>query len=52
MDKRTSVDKTLPKMLLNLPIDCFVVNGLFPERVEAILDGQDVVCTLIKSDLS
>ena len=52
MNKRTSVDITLPKMLLKLPIDCFVVNGLFPERVEAILDGQDTVCTLIKSGLS
>jgi aspartokinase-like uncharacterized kinase len=47
MNKRTSVDKFLPKLLLNLPIDCFVVNGLFPERVKAVLDGQEAVCTLI-----
>jgi aspartokinase-like uncharacterized kinase len=47
MNKRTSVDKFLPELLLKLPIDCFVVNGLFPERVEAVLDGQEAVCTLI-----
>lgn len=49
MKKRTSVDAFLPNLLLKLPIDCFVVNGLFFERVEAILDGQEVTCTLIKS---
>ena len=49
MNKRTSVDRALPKILLKMPIDCFVVNGLFPERVEAVLDGKDVVCTLINS---
>jgi aspartokinase-like uncharacterized kinase len=47
MNKRTCVDKFLPEMLLKLPIDCFVVNGLFPERVEAVLDGQEAVCSLI-----
>jgi 5-(aminomethyl)-3-furanmethanol phosphate kinase len=45
--ERTSVDLFLPKMLLKLPVDCFVVNGLFPERVEAVLAGQEAVCTLI-----
>lgn len=48
MNKRTSVDKALPKMLLKLPIECFVVNGLFPERVEAVLDAHDAVYTFIK----
>lgn len=48
MNKRTSVDKALPKLILKLPIDCFVVNGLFPERIEAVLDGRDTVCTLIR----
>jgi hypothetical protein len=47
LNKRTSVDKFLPKLLLQLQIECFVVNGLYPERVEAILKGQDTVCTLI-----
>lgn len=52
MNKRTSVDKALPKLLLKAPIDCFIVNGLFPERIDAVLDGRDAVCTLIKSGLS
>lgn len=47
MNKRTSVDKFLPKLLLQLQIKCFVVNGLYPERVEAILDERDAICTLI-----
>jgi aspartokinase-like uncharacterized kinase len=47
MNKRTSVDKTLPKLLLKSHVTCVVVNGLFPERVIAILDGQPAVCTLI-----
>jgi aspartokinase-like uncharacterized kinase len=48
MNKRTSVDKALPKLLMKMPVDCFVVNGLFSGRVEAILNGQETVCTLIK----
>ncbi|MGD0450540.1 MAG: hypothetical protein ABSA79_05720 [Candidatus Bathyarchaeia archaeon] len=47
MSKRTSVDKFLPKLLLRIQIECFVVNGLFPERVEDILDGRNAVCTII-----
>jgi 5-(aminomethyl)-3-furanmethanol phosphate kinase len=47
MNKRTAVDETLPKLLLKSHITCVVVNGLFPERVKAILDGQPAVCTLI-----
>ena len=52
MNARTSVDKFLPELLLKLPVDCFVVNGLFPQRVEAVLKGQDTIYTLIKSGLS
>jgi 5-(aminomethyl)-3-furanmethanol phosphate kinase len=48
MNKRTSVDKTLPKLLMKASINCFVVNGLFPERVEAVLEGRDEVCTVIR----
>jgi aspartokinase-like uncharacterized kinase len=47
MNNRTSVDKFLPKLLLQLRIECFVVNGQYPERVEAILKGQDTVCSRI-----
>jgi hypothetical protein len=47
MNKRTSVDKFLPKLLLQLKLECVVVNGLYPERVEAVLEGHEAVCTLI-----
>ena len=48
INKRTSVDLALPKLLLKTPIDCFVVNGLFPERIKLVLAGQDSIYTLIK----
>lgn len=50
MNKRTSVDVFLPKLLLQLPIECFVVNGLYPDRVEAVIDGQEVPCTIINHE--
>jgi len=45
---RTSVDKFLPKMILKLNLDCYVVNGKHPERVEYILKNKDTICTHIK----
>lgn len=47
MNERTSVDKFLPKLLLKKRVECYVVNGLFPERIEAILAGRNDVYTLI-----
>lgn len=47
-DTRTSVDKYLPKLLAESKIECFVVNGLYPERIESVLNGKETVCTLIK----
>ncbi len=49
MGERTSVDSFLPKLLLQLHIECFVVNGLYPQRVEAILNGKQTICSLITS---
>jgi aspartokinase-like uncharacterized kinase len=46
--QRTSVDKFLPKLLLKARLDCYVVNGAYPERIDAILAGHSTVCTLIK----
>jgi aspartokinase-like uncharacterized kinase len=46
-NQRTSVDSYLPKLLLEASIDCYVVNGNYPERIEAILAGQQAACTLI-----
>ena len=47
--QRTSVDLFLPKLLLTVRLDCYVVNGFYPERVAAILSGQRAVCTLVKA---
>jgi len=47
LNKRTSVDRFLPKLLLESSIDCYVVNGKHPERIEAVLAGQQATCTLI-----
>ena len=47
--QRTSVDKFLPKLLSREGLDCYVVNGAYPERVDAILKGQNTVCTFIKA---
>lgn len=47
MNKRTSVDTFLPKLLLQLQIKCFVVNGLYPDRVETVLERHNTVSTVI-----
>lgn len=44
----TCVDKTLPAIILKSQLDCFVVNGTHPERVKAILDGVETLCTRIE----
>jgi aspartokinase-like uncharacterized kinase len=42
---RTSVDRTLPKMVLETKLDCYVVNGKYPERIRLILENKKTVCT-------
>ncbi len=49
--KKTCVDAFLPKLLKQLDINCFIVNGLYPERVEAALKGQKTVGTMISPSL-
>jgi aspartokinase-like uncharacterized kinase len=44
-NRRTSVDKTLPKILLQANLDCYVVNGGYPERIRMILENKKTVCT-------
>lgn len=46
-EKRTSVDKALPQLLHQWPINCYVVNGLFPDRIKAILKGEKAISTRI-----
>ena len=44
-NKRTSVDRTLPKILLQARLDCYVVNGRYPERIKLILKNEKTICT-------
>jgi len=44
-NRRTSVDKTLPKMILETKLDCYVVNGKYPERIRLILENKKTICT-------
>lgn len=45
--KRTSVDVILPEIILQTGLDCYVVNGKHPERIEKILKNIETVCTRI-----
>ncbi len=44
---RTSVDKALPKLLLQAQLDCYVVNGKYPDRIKLILENEKTVSTCI-----
>jgi aspartokinase-like uncharacterized kinase len=46
---RTSVDEFLPKFLAEFPLECWVVNGFYPERIQAILSGEETIGTRIVS---
>lgn len=46
-NKRTSVDKNLPKMLQKAKLDCYVVNGRHPKRIKAVLENEKSICTHI-----
>ena len=46
-NKRSSVDCALSKLLFETKIQCYVVNGFFVERVEAVLNEKDALYTLI-----
>ncbi len=44
-NKRTSVDRALPRMLVKTKLDCYVVNGNYPKRIKAVLEMQKSVYT-------
>jgi hypothetical protein len=46
-NKRTCVDKLLPQILLRARLECFVVNGRYPRRVEAVLEDEETTYTRI-----
>jgi len=43
----TSVDKHLPQLLIEYRINCYVVNGKYPERIINLLNGKKDICTKI-----
>ncbi len=47
-NRRTSVDRALPKILLQARLDCYVVNGRYPERIKLILEDKKTVCTHLR----
>jgi 5-(aminomethyl)-3-furanmethanol phosphate kinase len=47
---RTAVDMFLPKFLSQHALECYVVNGLYPERVGAVLSGRRTVGTRITAE--
>ena len=47
LGRRTSVDKFLPKLLTKHTLDCYVVNGAHPERLEAALSGGQFIGTRV-----
>lgn len=39
--KETCIDKCLPKLLIKYHLDCFIINGKYPDRVMAHLNSKD-----------
>ncbi|MBQ03829.1 delta 1-pyrroline-5-carboxylate synthetase [Candidatus Bathyarchaeota archaeon] len=46
---RTSVDTYLPRIVSEQRLDCYVVNGRYPERVRKILENELPRCTQIRA---
>ena len=50
VNMRTCVDAFLPKfLLLEKELTCYVVNGLRPERIQQIVEGERTTATIIKA---
>lgn len=45
----TSVDENLPELLLKYKLDCYVVNGKYPQRAISIIEGKSSKYTFIGS---
>ncbi len=44
----SSVDENLPELLLKYKLNCYVVNGKYPERTISIIEGKNSKYTFIK----
>jgi aspartokinase-like uncharacterized kinase len=47
LDRRTSVDQFLPRLISEARLDCYIVNGKYPTRINRVLEGQRTICTRI-----
>jgi hypothetical protein len=46
-NKKTCIDRYLPKILLKNKFKCYIVNGKYPKRIESILEGKEAAYTEI-----
>ena len=49
--KQTVVDRKLPQVLEDHGITCWIVNGRYPERVAAVLEGRKAIGTVISPEV-
>jgi aspartokinase-like uncharacterized kinase len=49
MKNKTCIDTYLPKLFKNHKINCQIINGLYPDRVETALNKQKTLSTTINS---
>jgi aspartokinase-like uncharacterized kinase len=49
MKNKTCLDKYFPFIMKKTKLKCYVVNGLYPKRVEMLLDGKKTLCTEVSS---
>jgi aspartokinase-like uncharacterized kinase len=47
LKNKTCVDAYFPKLFKTLKIDCHIVNGFYPDRIEAVLNKQKTLNTII-----
>lgn len=47
LSQATCVDKALPHILSETRTECYIVNGMHPERVRALLEGKQAISTRI-----
>lgn len=47
LNKKTCVDRHLPKILVKNKFKCYIVNGKYPKRIESILKEKETIYTEI-----
>ncbi len=44
---KTCVDNSFPRILIQSKLDCYIVNGKYPDRIKQILENKRTLCTHI-----